>query len=156
MSTTARTQQTAVTTEQVYQIVIKTTPETLWEAITSPSFTAQYFHGARITVTPDAYESRSPEGADWGDGEVFTFDPPRRLVHAWNSRYDSETASEPPSRVSWEIEPREDGLCLLTVVHDHLEHSPRTAQSVTGEGWTTVLSGLKTLLETGAPLRSYA
>ena len=54
--------------------------------------------------------------------------------------------------MSWEIEPREDGVCLVTVVHDQLERSPKTASSVSGEGWMHVLSGLKTLLETGKPM----
>ena len=53
--------------------------------------------------------------------------------------------------MTWEIEPRDDGVCLLTVVHDQLEGSPKTAASVSGEGWMRVLSGLKTLLETGQP-----
>ena len=66
--------------------------------------------------------------------------------------YDPELAAEPESRVTWEIEPREEGLCLLTVIHDQLDASPKTAASVTGPGWMFVVSGLKTLLETGEPL----
>jgi hypothetical protein len=54
--------------------------------------------------------------------------------------------------VTWEIEPQEGGVSLLTVVHDQLERAPKTAQSVSGVGWMMVLSGLKTLLETGEPL----
>ncbi|GAA1737606.1 SRPBCC domain-containing protein [Isoptericola hypogeus] len=139
-------------TEQVYQIVIRTTPERLWEAITSPAFTTQYFHGARIDVTPERYTSRGPDGQSWGDDAVYEFDPPHRLVHGWRSLYDPDLADEPESRVTWQIEPRDGGLCLLTVTHDRLEGSPRTARGVSGEGWTTVLSGLKTLLETGSPM----
>jgi len=54
--------------------------------------------------------------------------------------------------VSWEIEPRDGGYCLVTVTHDRLENAPKTAATVSGEGWTFVLSGLKTVLETGKPL----
>jgi hypothetical protein len=54
--------------------------------------------------------------------------------------------------VTWEIEPQEDGTALLTVVHDQLEGAPKTAANVSGPGWMHVLSGLKTLLETGKPL----
>jgi hypothetical protein len=54
--------------------------------------------------------------------------------------------------VTWEIEPQDGGYCKLTVTHDQLENSPKTAESVSGEGWMMVLSGLKTLLETGKPL----
>jgi uncharacterized protein YndB with AHSA1/START domain len=148
MSTT-----TALTT-QVYSVFIRARPELIWEAITTPEFTQKYFHGARITVVPDHYDSTGPDGATWGDCAVFEFDPPRRLVHEWRSLYDSDLASEEPSRVTWEIEPQGDGVCLLTVVHDRLEGAPRTAESVSGTGWMYVLSGLKTLLETGEPLAS--
>ena len=59
---------------------------------------------------------------------------------------------EEPSRVTWEIEPQDGGYCKLTVTHDQLEGAPKTAESVYGEGWMMVISGLKTLLETGEPL----
>ena len=57
--------------------------------------------------------------------------------------------------MTWEIEPQDDGTCLLTVVHDRLEGAPKTAASVASGGWMHVLSGLKTLLETGDPLFDY-
>jgi uncharacterized protein YndB with AHSA1/START domain len=139
-------------TTQVYQVFIKATPDAIWEAITRPEFTQRYFHGASITVVPDHYESRGPEGEVWGDAAVAEFDPPRRLVHGWRSLYDPSLAEEEESRVTWEIEPRDGGVCLLTVTHDQLEAAPKTAASVSGPGWTSVLSGLKTLLETGSPL----
>lgn len=147
---------TTAQTTQVYQVFIKATPEAIWEAITTPEFTARYFHGARISVTPEHYDSLSPDGETWGDEAVLEFDPPHRLVHGWRSLYDPELAVEEPSRVTWEIEPQEGGLCLLTVTHDRLEGAPLTAASVAGPGWTMVLSGLKTLLETGQPLVDFS
>jgi uncharacterized protein YndB with AHSA1/START domain len=137
---------------QIYQIFIKAPAERIWAAITEPDLTAEYFHGARITNTADRHLSHGPDGSVWGDGEVLEFDPPRRLVHQWQSLYDPELGEEPPSRVTWEIEALEGGLCLLTVTHDKLDGSPKTAGSVRGRGWMFVLSGLKTLLETGKPL----
>ena len=142
----------APTTTQVYQLFIRSTPEKIWQAITTPEFTAEYFFGARIEVTADHYVSHAPDGALWGDAQVFEFDPPRRLVHGWRSKWNVELAAEEASRVTWEIEQQEDGLSLLTVVHDQLEGAPKTAASVAGVGWMRVLSGLKTLLETGEPL----
>lgn len=62
-----------------------------------------------------------------------------------------DLAREPYSRVTWEIEPAGDGVSKLTVIHDELEASPKTAENV-GGGWSFVLSGLKTLVETGEPL----
>jgi uncharacterized protein YndB with AHSA1/START domain len=63
-----------------------------------------------------------------------------------------DLAGEEPSRVTWEIEPQDGGYTLLTVTHDRLDGAPKTAESVAGVGWMIVLSGLKTLLETGEPL----
>ena len=142
------------TAAQVYQVFIKARPEEIWEAITKPEFTTRYFYGARIEVTPEHRRTFSPDGADsWGEGVVMEYDEPRRLVHEWRSAYDPELAAEDASRVSWEIEPQDGGVCLLTVVHDQLEGAPKTAASVSGAGWMMVLSGLKTLLETGEPLQ---
>jgi uncharacterized protein YndB with AHSA1/START domain len=145
---------TVAQTTQVYQVFIKATAEEIWDAITKPEFTQQYFYGARISVVPDHYRSLGPDDAVWGDAGVEEFDPPRRLVHGWRSMYDPEMAAEDESRVTWEIEPRDEGVCLLTVVHDRLEGAPKTASSVAGQGWMMVLSGLKTLLETGKPLQN--
>jgi len=139
-------------TTQVYQVFIKASPEKLWEAITTPGYTARYFHGARIEISRDRAVSHGPDGSTWGDGPVFEYNPPWRLVHQWRSMYDPEMAAEEPSRVTWEIEPHEDGYCKLTLTHDRLAGAPKTAASVSGPGWMFVLSGLKTLLETGQPL----
>lgn len=138
----------AAPTTQVYRVAIKATPEQIWDAITRPEWTAQYFHGARITVVPDHYTSLGPDGETWGDEAVEEFDPPRRLVHGWRSLYDPELALEDESRVTWEIEPQGDGVCTLTVTHDRLEGAPKTAAGVSG-GWQAIVDGLKTLLETG-------
>ena len=143
---------TVAQTTQVYQVFIKASAEEICDAITKPEFTQQYFYGARISVVPDRYRSLGPDGAVWGESGVEEFDPPRRLVHGWRSMYDPELAAEEESRVTWEIEPQDKGVCLLTVVHDRLEAAPKTAASVSGRGWTMVLSGLKILLETGEPL----
>ena len=89
----------------------------------------------------------------WTDNTVVEADPPRRLVHTWRSLYDDELASEEESRVTWEIEPQEEGYSKLTLVHDQLEGAPKTAERVAG-GWLLIISGLKTLVETGAPLTS--
>jgi uncharacterized protein YndB with AHSA1/START domain len=139
-------------TTQVYQVFIKAPAEQIWEAITTPEFTRRYFHGAAITVADGQYKSYGPDGSVWGDEIVIESEPPRRLVHGWRSMYDPELAAERPSRVTWEIEPTEAGVCRVTVTHDQLEGAPKTAASVHGAGWMFVLSGLKTLLETGEPL----
>jgi uncharacterized protein YndB with AHSA1/START domain len=137
---------------QIYRVFIKATPEAIWEAITQPEFTQHYFHGARITNTAERHHSLGTDGSVWGDQAVHEFDPPRRLVHGWRSLYDPAMAAEQESRVTWDIEPQQGGFSMLTVTHDKLEGAPKTAESVSGAGWMFVLSGLKTLLETGEPL----
>jgi uncharacterized protein YndB with AHSA1/START domain len=153
--TTATEPQTAQAT-QVYQLFIKASPEEIWEALVKPDIVRQYFHGAELESELVAGGRRvtwSPGRAKlWGDTAILEFDPPRRLVHGWHSGYDEELAAEPESRVTWEIEPHDRGYCKLTVIHDRLEGAPRTAASVAGPGWMFVLSALKTLLETGAPI----
>ena len=138
-------------TTQVYSVFIKASPEQIWEAITTPEFTRKYFFGSHVTVTPAEYRGRDSEGGDLVRGEVFEHDAPRRLVHGWRALYDPATAGEEDSRVTWELEPQDGGVTKLTVVHDRLEAAPATAANVAG-GWSYVLSGLKTLLETGQPL----
>jgi uncharacterized protein YndB with AHSA1/START domain len=138
------------TTTQVYRVFIKATPEAIWDAITKPDLTEQYFHGVRMELRDGRRWSTLADGRAW-DEPILEVDPPRRLVHEWQAGYDPELAAE-VSRVTWEIDPRDDGTCQLTVVHDRLEGAPKTAESVSGEGWMFVLSNLKTFLETGAPL----
>jgi uncharacterized protein YndB with AHSA1/START domain len=141
-----------MTATQVYQLYIRATPEQIWEAITQPEMTAKYFHGSRVdsTFEPGAdFKSWSPDKSQlWVDGLVIEADAPRRLVHTWRSLYDPESAKEQHSRVTWEVEPGDGGVCKLTVVHDELENAPKTAAVVSG-GWMRILCNMKTLLETG-------
>ena len=136
---------------QVYSVFIKATPEQIWEAITNPEFTEKYFYASRVELANGRRRAFGPEGQLWGDEAILEEDPPRRLVHGWRALYDPELADEATSRVTWQIDEQEGGLSRLTVTHDQLEGAPRTAESVAG-GWMYVLSGLKTLLETGEPL----
>jgi uncharacterized protein YndB with AHSA1/START domain len=150
------TTMTAQTT-QVYSVFIRATPEQVWDAITKPEFTMRYFYGSELESTFEqgaSYKQWAPEREKlWVEGEVLESDRPHRLAHTWRSLFDEDSAAEEPSRVTWEIEAQEGGVTKLTVVHDQLESAPKTAASVAG-GWSYVLSGLKTLLETGEPLES--
>jgi uncharacterized protein YndB with AHSA1/START domain len=143
------------TMTQVYTVFIKASPEQIWDAITKPEFTSKFFYGSLVdsTLEPGTpFRGWSPDREQqWTDGEVLESDKPRRLSYTWLALYDEETAKEEPSRVTWEIEAQDGGVSKLTVVHDQLESAPKTAASVAG-GWPYIISGLKTLLETGEPL----
>jgi len=137
----------------VHQVFIRATAEQIWEAITKPEFTLKYFYGTRVESelavgSPFLYRAGDSDEL-LVEGEVLESDPPKRLSVSWRFLYDPELAAEEPSRVTWEIEPQEGGYCKFTAVHDEL--GPKTAAHVSG-GWPYIVSGLKTLLETGAPL----
>ncbi|MCU1513452.1 MAG: activator of Hsp90 ATPase [Microbacteriaceae bacterium] len=143
-----------MTAPQIYRIYIKATPEAIWDAITRPDITEKYFYGSRVETTAEVgtpIRYHSPEGELWGDEVVLESDAAHRLVTGWRSLYDPDLVDEPSSRVTWQIEEL-DGYSLLTLVHDKLEASPKTAARVEGTGWMMVLSGLKSVLETGTGL----
>ena len=136
------------TMEKVFEIYIKTTPERLWEAITDPEMRAKYSFGVetRSDWTPgSSYESSVPGVVDIAAGENLEVDPPRRLVQSFNALWSDEVKAVATSRVTWEIEPVGDS-CRLTVIHDQLREG---ANDQLYGGWPMILSGLKTLLETG-------
>ena len=138
--------------KHVYELFIRTTPERLWEALTNPELTKQYFFSMAVEADWSAgaqYVYRAPDGAAVLTGEIVESDPPRRLVTRGINALDEAAAQELPSTVTWEIEPRGD-VCKLTVTHD-VDGAPRTSALVKG-GWPVILSSLKSLLETGAAL----
>src|SRR6266851_825903 len=140
------------TMEKVFEIYIKTTPERLWQAITDPEMRSKYSFGIRVKSdwTPGSrYEGRSPKApTPILEGENLEVDPPRRLVQSFRAMWSDDVKSEGTSRVTWEIEPIEDS-CRLTVTHDQLREG---ANNELYGGWPMILSGLKTLLETGKTL----
>ena len=95
-----------------------------------------------------ATSSRTPRGDAIAAGENLEVDPPRRLVQSFTALWSEEVKSEGTSRVTWEIEPVGDS-CRLTVTHDQLGAD---AHGELYGGWPMILSGLKTLLETGETL----
>ena len=137
--------------EKVFEIYVKTTPERLWQAITDPELRSQYNFGVGVHSdwTPGSrYESTHPAAGPLGEGENLEVDPPRRLVQSMTALWSDEVKSEGTSRVTWEIEPVGDS-CRLTVTHDQLREG---ANEELYGGWPMILSGLKTLLETGERL----
>ena len=139
-------------TVAVFEVFIKTTPERLWEAITDPKLRAQYNFGVETHSdwTPGSrYTASVPGVVDIAEGENVEVDPPHRLVQTFTALWSPEAKAEGASRVTWEIEEVGDDSCRLTVVHDQLREG---ANPELYGGWPMILSGLKTLLETGEPL----
>jgi uncharacterized protein YndB with AHSA1/START domain len=107
----------------------------------------KYNFGA--VVTSDWTQGSRFEGRGNGslifEGENLEVDPPRRLVQNFRALWGEDVKSEGTSRVTWEIEPIGDS-CRLTVTHDQLRDG---ANNQLYGGWPMVLSGIKTLLESG-------
>jgi uncharacterized protein YndB with AHSA1/START domain len=138
-------------TMTVFEIYIKTTPERLWEAITDPEMRAKYSFGVGTTsdwTEGSTYKASVPGVIDIAEGENLEVDPPRKLVQSFTALWSDEVKAAGPSRVTWEIEPVGDS-CQLTVTHDQLADD---ANPELYGGWMMILSGLKTLLETGETL----
>lgn len=136
---------------QVYEVFIRTTPERLWRALTDGELSRQYYFGWRVESDWEGgspYCYRSAEGAASIAGEVLEADPPRRLVTTFQPRWDETVAAQAPSTVTFEIA-RMGDVCKLTLVHEGFD--PASFEGFRS-GWSRILSGLKTLLETGEPL----
>jgi uncharacterized protein YndB with AHSA1/START domain len=148
MESTGRRPWTAGADEKVFEIYIKTTPEKLWDAITDPGLRAKYSFGTGVSSdwTPgSSYEAVHPAGVAISAGENVEVDPPRLLVQTFTAMWSEEVKAEGPTTVTWEIEPVGTS-CRLTVTHSGL--GPDANSELYG-GWPMILSGLKTLLETG-------
>ena len=138
--------------EKVFEIYIKTTPERLWEALTSSEMRAKYTFGVGVETDWKAgsrWQGVTPKApGPISHGEVLEVDPPHRLVQSFQALWSEEVERAGTSRVTYEIEPVADS-CRLTVIHDQL---PEDVNDEIYGGWPMILSGLKTLLETGETL----
>lgn len=138
-------------TMTVFEIYIKTTPERLWEAIVDPEARAKYSFGVGVEsdwTAGSEYRAGIPGVIEISAGENLVVEPPRRLVQTFRALWSEGVRAEGASRVTWEIEPVGDS-CQLRVTHDQLGEG---ASSELYGGWPMILSGLKTLLESGEML----
>jgi uncharacterized protein YndB with AHSA1/START domain len=140
------------TMEKVFEIYIKTTPERLWEAITDSDMRRKYNFGVGVESdwsSGSGYRGVHPRAdGPLVEGENLEVDPPSRLVQSFNALWSDDVKAEGTSRVTWEIEPVGDS-CRLLVIHDEMRED---ANAEIYGGWPMILSGLKTLLETGEEL----
>ncbi len=156
---------------QVYRVYIRATPQAIWDAITSPEWTARYGYGGRAEWDPELKPGATYRGArerrDAVDGRAggggrrrgHRGDPPHKLVQTWRMLMDDSMVAEGFTRLTYEIAEGKGGVSKLTVTHE-LEGKPQLALLLSGGledmgaggGWSWVLSDLKTLLETGASM----
>ncbi len=136
--------------ELVYVTYIRSTPQKVWDAITQPEFTRQYWGGnANVSdwKTGSEWKHVNKSNETWVTGKVVESIPPTRLVLSWA---DPDSLND-VSRVTFEMEPMEDEV-RLTVTHDDFKVGSEMAGKVS-KGWPHVLSSLKSFLETGTGLK---
>lgn len=138
----------------VYVTYIRTAPERLWSALTTPEFMVKYWLGAHCEST---FEAGSPwklvmkDGRLADQGEILESLPPRRLVIKWLNEWNAELKAEGYSTCTFEIEAVADvspPATRLTVTHTIGRPESKLIEAVSG-GWPKILSNLKSLLETG-------
>lgn len=140
----------------VYQAYIKAPADRVWQAIVDGDVTVDYFYRTRVDSTweqgaPIRYTM--PDGSLAADGVIVAVDPGRRVELTFVPRWDPDLTAEGGAREAWIVEPDTDRITKLTVEVYDLEPDSKTLTDFV-EGFPNIISGMKTLLETGAPLRA--
>jgi len=136
----------------LYVVYVAGTVERVWDALTNPEVTQRYWGGTRMQSEwrPGAPLRYVVNGKVTDEHTILTIDPPRRLVHTFHPVF-GEFRNEAPSQVEYTLE-QLDGSVKLTMLHDHFP--PMSAvHRACSNGWPMVLSGLKSIVETGKPLQ---
>ena len=139
--------------DHAYTAYIKASPERVWQAITDGDDTVRYYHGTRVVSdwsVGAGIRYDLADGSIAADGEVLAIDPGRQVTMTFHPRWSAEIDAEGPVRMIWTVEPTDDGGSRLTVTSTFIPGS-KTAEEFT-DGIAFIVSGLKTLVETGAPL----
>jgi uncharacterized protein YndB with AHSA1/START domain len=137
----------------VYVTYIRTTPEKLWAALTTPEFMKKYWFRMSIDTdwkTGSSWKLAFPDGRVADAGEIVEIDKPKRLVLKWRNQFRPELHEEGYARCVIEIEPAGE-LVKLTITHAIDKPGSKLIGAVS-IGWPKILSSLKSLLETGTAL----
>ncbi len=130
----------------VYVSQIRTTPAKLWEALTQPEFIRQYWFGSENRSTwkeGDPIEGLNDEGQLEWKGTILKSVPESEVVFTFD-----HLAEEPPSRVTFKLDPQAAGMVQLTITHDEFQEVSPIRERVKN-GWPKIVEGIKSLLETG-------
>jgi uncharacterized protein YndB with AHSA1/START domain len=135
----------------VFVTYIATTPEKLWEALTSAEFSRQYFFGRAITVEPNVggtFALLMDDGKVDSGGRVLVYDKPKRFAVTWRVEWLPDFRDLPEGIVIFDLAPSGETV-RLTVSEIHDPALPEMFKQGGRSGWPVILSGLKSLLETG-------
>ncbi|MEK9279848.1 MULTISPECIES: SRPBCC family protein [unclassified Bradyrhizobium] len=135
--------------EFIYVTYIETTPEKLWDALTKSEFTRQYWFDTEVRSDWKVGSSFAlvMSGTTTDTGEILEADRPRRLSYTFKHEVNEEMRNEGPTKVVFTLEPW-GSLVKLTVTHEGFAAGSKLLDGIS-KGWPAILSGLKSLLETG-------
>ena len=139
----------------VYVTYIRASQQAVWTALIDPDFTEQYWSGTRLEAEwtlGGRVLLRDPTRGPTDNGEVLEWDPPTRLAYSFNVTFDAIFAAEGASRVTYELEALGE-VVKLTLTHDGFPPNSKV-QAAVSHGWPSILSSLKTLMESGLALPS--
>ena len=139
--------------DHVYTMFIKASPERVWRAITDGDDTVRYYYGTRVAsewTVGSAIRYTYPDGSVAADGEILAVEPGRGVTMAFHPRWSAEIEADGPVRMTWAVDPGDDGTTKVTVTSALVPGSHADAEFRTGNAY--IVSGLKTFLETGQPL----
>ncbi len=141
----------------VYVIYISSTADKVWNALFDTELTKLYWEHDNISdwKPGSRWEHRRSDASKKVElaGNVVEFSPPKKLVMTW-ARVENYEDERQHSRVTIELETIQD-MVKLTLVHDKLEPESSMLNGIS-VGWPRVLSSLKSMLETGKPLDTWA
>jgi uncharacterized protein YndB with AHSA1/START domain len=138
----------------IYVTYIRTTADKLWDALTKPEFTREYWFGSHQDCAwePDAaWNLAFADGTVTDRGRVLEIDRPNRLVLSWRHALRPELTEEGETRASFTLEPRDAHTIKLTVTHE-IDRKDSAFLKAVSNGWPLILSSLKTMLENGQAL----
>ena len=127
------------------EIVVQATPEQVWDALTNPEKTRGYYYGTDILSDWKPGSRWTSESGDelYLEGELLEVDAPRKIVQTFHVAIEEPAASDPPSRVTWEVTPLDSGT-RVRMIHEDMGQATR--DYVEG-GWEHILAGLKSVVE---------
>lgn len=136
-----------------FDVYIAAPADKVWSAITDPALTEGYFFNSRVKSS-----FKRGDAIDWSaggmkmiDGRITAIEKGEKLVVSQRALWDDQVSKDPASQVSWQLTKLGPATTKLTLTHDGLDASSATCVQ-SADGWPVVLSGMKTLIETGKPL----
>ena len=140
----------------LYVTYIRAPAQKVWDHLTDPEKNKLFwggFHQNSGWKVGDAYKITSPDGRVFDEGKVLECDPPQRLSVSWRHLVNEDMKAEGESVATFLLEPAGEGVTKLTLTHS-IERTPSKLIDAVAGGWPSILSSLKTLLETGKALEA--